>query len=84
MVARFITFGEFLKQVNKDRFCKKIAAIAFINTYIQRDLRLQTMEIPSCGNSKQAKMQSFSETQVAISLVAHSRNSFFRANMSIF
>ena len=61
---------------NKDRFCKTMASVAFIDTYIQRDLRLQTKEIPSSGNSKQTKAQSFSETQVAISLVVHSRNGF--------
>ena len=61
---------------NKERFCKTVAAVPFIDTYIQRNWRLQTKEIPSSGNSKQTKTQRFSETQVAISLVVRSRNSF--------
>ena len=39
-------------------------------------LRLQTKQIYSSRNSKQIKPQSFSKTQVAISLVVHSTNGF--------
>ena len=61
---------------NKDRLCKTIASVAFLDTSIERDLRLQTKEILSSRNPKQTMPESFSETQVAMSLVVQSRNGF--------
>ena len=61
---------------SKDRICKTIASDVFFDTKIQSDLRLQTKEILSTSDSKQKKLQYFSETQVASALVVPSRNGF--------
>ena len=51
------------KWSDKDRFCKTMASVAFAETQIPIDLRLQAKEILSTSNSKQTQLQSFSETQ---------------------
>ena len=61
---------------NKDRFFKTRASVAFVDTLIQSDFRLQTKKILSTSNPKQTKAQSFPEAQVAISLVVHSKSGF--------
>ena len=53
---------EFSISVNKNRVCKAIASLAFADSDVQSNLRLQTKDFLSTSNSKQAKPQIFAET----------------------
>ena len=62
---------------NKGRFCNTIASVAFLTPKLKEICHCRQRKFSQAEIKNKTKSQSFSEIQVAISLVVHSTNGFY-------